>query len=296
MIADPSNLICESCNSTMQRVNKPWHFVCKSCGLERSTLEASINLINVMDEGARERALKPIRQQNFKVLLRWMVSLANSIPNSGNQKTLLDVGCAHGWFLEIASENYYVLGLEPDINIVVEANKRNLNIRNGFFPSDLKTGEVFDAIVFNDVFEHIPGALETLVHCEKKLSKNGIIIVNAPNSRGIFYKAAKMLAFLGFNNSFDRLWQAGLPSPHLYYFNDVSIRNIANKAGFKVVGKISLPSIVAKGLFSRINFAGNKSKIWSYSLFMAIFLLIPILRIFPSDISAWALMRKTDTF
>jgi len=285
-------LKCESCDSAMHRANKPWHFVCKYCGLESSNLEGKINSISEINEDLREDALKSIRQQNFRILLNWMTWLSKGASNDGNKKALLDVGCAHGWFLEIAAEDYFVLGLEPDKNITNRVKKRNLNIRNGFFPSDLRPNEVFDAIVFNDVLEHIPSVLETLLQCEKKLSHEGVVIINAPNSRGIFYRTSKILSFFGFDNSFKRMWQVGLPSPHVYYFNDGSMRKIAEKAGFKVVGEIPLPFVTAKGLYSRITFVGNNSKTWSIFLYVTILVLIPILRIFPSDSSAWALMRK----
>jgi len=293
MYNNNSTFDCESCGIRMSRGNALWHFVCKSCGLERSSLIESINSANDMKEGLREDALKPIRQKNFRILLKWMDSLL-SAPDGGNKKTILDVGCAHGWFIEMASKDYYVLGLEPDKNVANKAKKSNLNIRNGFFPADLRSEEVFDVIIFNDVLEHIPNVSDVLIQCQKKISRGGMIVVNAPNSYGIFYRLSKVLLILGFHDSFDRMWQVGLPSPHLYYFNDKSFKKIADRAGFEIVSSISLPSILTKGLYSRISFASNKSKTQLFLLWIAILFLIPLARLLPSDTSAWALKQRAS--
>lgn len=286
-------LRCDACGSPLLEGYRAWHFICPACGLERSTLEPRINDIATIDEVDREKALQPIRDRNFGVLLGWLAQYA-APPGSGRRPRLLDVGCAHGWFVEQAMATYDVVGLEPDLAIAERAMKRNLPVRGGYFPQALDTGESFEAIVFNDVLEHIPGVVNVLEACASHLSDNGIVVVNAPDRRGVFYQLSKLFCRLGKTSSFERMWQVGMPSPHLYYFDRSSLARAAASAGFDLIAERSLASIVVKGLYERISYAGNVSRVRALVMTGTIALAIPFIRMLPSDISVW-ILRKRQT-
>ena len=275
-------IFCDVCQSEMDEGLSTWHFVCPACKFERSTLEQKINQVQSIDEIARENALRSLREHNFNLLVGWM----KEISNSNSKPKLLDVGSAHGWFLQKVKEDFDAQGIEPDQAMADFAIRKGLNVRKGYFPAVLDNHEKFDFIIFNDVLEHIPDVKSIVKSCSNYLKDDGVLVINVPDRRGVFYKASKFLKKLGLAGSFDRMWQVGLPSPHLYYFDKNSISKIAAQAGFMIVKEHSLDSITLKGLFDRINYAGG-NKLINYLLGSAVLIFSPALKIMHSDISVW---------
>ena len=129
-------------------------FECTRCGYLASDLEPAIGDPDcaTMDEGLRGEALQGLRRQNFERIL----DVLEPMRTPGNAR-LLDVGCAHGWFLEAArARGYDALGLEPDAAIAALARGKGLGVIDGYFPDALPAGERYDVITFNDVYEHLP--------------------------------------------------------------------------------------------------------------------------------------------
>lgn len=280
---------CPICQGELSVGFRPWHFLCKTCGYEKANLHPTINSCSahqLIDEHARETGLRELRVRNFKELLTNIVSLK---PSGGR---LLDVGCAHGWFLDIAKNDFDVLGLEPDKRIFEATSSRGLPVRMGYFPDALEENEKFDVIVFNDVIEHIPDIQRILSTCHQRLIKDGLIVLNLPSSRGMFYRLSKIFCRLGFAGFFERLWQKELPSPHLHYFNLPNLSTLLMNNGFNVRAKGSLPTLRLDGLFTRISYTGNLSLVARLIVYAGVALFLPILKILPSDIVYVVSTRK----
>ena len=284
-------MTCVVCGSPQAAGLAAWHAKCPVCSYESAALEVAINYEREADhvnEEERETGLKALRLENFKAI----VAMAERHAPPGGRK-LLDVGSAHGWFLETARERFDVLGVEPDAIVGSRAAARGLPIRAGFFPDVLKEGERFDVIVFNDVIEHIPDIRGALAACQERLTPNGILILNLPNSRGFFYRLSKLIARLGWRAPFDRLWQKGLPSPHVHYFDSGNLAKLVGTHGFDMVHSAELPALRAKGLLERLRCAGNISPVSLYTQYAAIMAAIPVLSAFPSDIIVCVFRKKT---
>jgi 2-polyprenyl-3-methyl-5-hydroxy-6-metoxy-1,4-benzoquinol methylase len=280
-MAGETNMACIVCGAATSAGLAAWHAACPSCDYQSGALAAAINdeqAHGVVNEADRELGLKALRQQNFEVIAGYASRHARP-----GAKTLLDVGSAHGWFLEAARGRFDVLGIEPDAAVGARAAARGLPVRRGFFPDVLEAGETFDVIVFNDVIEHIPDIRGALAACRERLNPDGILILNLPNCRGFFYRLAKLLARLGWHAPFDRLWQKGLPSPHVHYFNRSNLTALVEQQGFERVADAELPSLRAGGLLQRIR-AGNVGAAALYAQYLAVLCAIPALRLFPSDI------------
>ena len=206
---------------------RPWHLCCAVAAYEGSSLEPHI-LEQVaggdLDEASRETGLAALRQANFRRLAAFLDEFA---PPGGAKPRLLEVGCAHGWFIEAASPRFDVTGIEPDVAVATATRGRGLAVLGGFFPDALDADERFDVIVFNDVLEHIPDVNATLAACWRHLRPGGRIVVNAPSRRGFLYRVSKLLAGLGLAGSFERMWQLGFPSPHVHYFDTDSLTRLA---------------------------------------------------------------------
>ena len=275
------NEICPVCSSDLSAGYRSWHFVCKRCGLEKANFQSTINLPSahqLIDEEERESGLKELRLCNFKKLLARIRFLK---PNNGR---LLDVGCAHGWFLEVAGNDFDVLGLEPDKLVFDATLRRGLAVRKGYFPDALDESEKFDIIIFNDVIEHIPDIKHIFESCSQRLNNDGLLVLNLPSSNGIFYRTSKILCRIGLPVFFERLWQKDLPSPHLYYFNQFNLINLLEASGFEVKEKGTLSTMRMAGLYTRISYTGKLNIVARLFVYACVAIVLPLFKLLPSDI------------
>ena len=283
------DMTCIVCGSTKTAGLAGWHASCPVCDYESAALSAAINAHSgpAVDEAEREAGLKALRLENFRTIVAWARRHV-----SASRPRLLDVGSAHGWFLETAREQFDVLGVEPDAVVGGRAAARGLPVRSGYFPDVLQDGECFDVIVFNDVIEHIPDIRSALAACHARLNEGGILVLNLPNSRGFFYRLSKLIARLGWRGPFERLWQKDLPSPHVHYFNPSNLQRLVVGQGFALAEAAELPALRAKGLLERLRCAGNVPTFSLYAQYIAIMCAIPVLRMFPSDIIVGVFKKK----
>lgn len=271
---------CPVCQTQLSPGHQPWHFRCKNCHYEGANLRPVINSAanTLIDEASREAGLRAIRTKNFTTLLQ-QIKLHR--PQGGR---LIEVGCAHGWFLESARKDFEVCGIEPDQAIFDVASQKGLVVRQGYFPTALTPEETFDIIVFNDVFEHIPAPGHIIEKCHQHLNKGGLLVLNLPSSDGIFYKLSTLFARLHLHGPFERLWQKGLPSPHLHYFNRVNLTQLISQYEFTVKTEGTLPTLSLDGLHERIAYTGKSGILSRWLIWAVVAITLPVLKILPSDI------------
>lgn len=280
---------CPVCNSELSVGHYSWHSLCRSCDYEKANLQPTINSHlshQLIDENARETGLRELRISNFKKLLAKIKLLK---PNGGR---LLDVGCAHGWFLETAKNDFEVLGLEPDKSVFDATFRRGLPVRMGYFPEALDESERFDVIIFNDVIEHIPDIKQVLASSHQYLHKDGLLVLKLPSSNGFFYRLSNIFSRLGFSGSFERLWQKNLPSPHLHYFNLSNLVSLLKSNGFDTKISGDLSTLRLAGLYTRVSYTGNLNVIARMIICASVVLFLPLLKILPSDIVYVISVRK----
>lgn len=276
-----NNNNCPVCSGKLSDGVKAWHFICQGCDYEKGSLQPVINELSphkLVNEAVREAGLRDIRVGNFKKLL----DVISSLKPSGGK--LVDVGCAHGWFLEAAMGKFESLGVEPDEVVCNMTSARGLPVRKGYFPDALKDGEMFDVIVFNDVIEHIPDIGKVLSECYGRLNGGGLLVLNLPSSNGVFYKISRVFCRLGNFSYFERLWQKDLPSPHVHYFNTRNLSELLEKNSFAAIKTGTLPTLGLAGLYSRISCAGNLGAFSKAIIYCAVACSLPVLRLLPSDI------------
>ena len=272
--------LCPVCHTFMQVGFDQWHFLCPNCSYEQSNLLVQINVhhaVENIDPNKRMAGLKKLRKNNFELILK---SLSDYLKNG----KLLEVGCAHGWFLELALSRFDVLGIEPDDELKSTLLNSNLPVRFGFFPDVLSEQDMFDVIVFNDVFEHISDSASVLEKARKHLRNDGFLVINLPSSKGFFYRAAKIAHKMGIGNFFDRMWQKSMPSPHLHYFSPINLSTLLEKNGFRVQQIKTLETLKFKGLWQRVTHMRKTNFFVSLFVFTGVLLLLPLLKILPKDI------------
>lgn len=105
-------------------------------------------------------------------------------------RNVLDVGCSTGKFGQAlrARGGVAVTGVEPDPVAAAVARERLDAVVDGFFPDiDDKVVRLggYDAIVFNDVLEHMVDPLVALNAAKRHLAPRGVIVASVPNVRHI---------------------------------------------------------------------------------------------------------------
>ncbi|MGJ7515565.1 class I SAM-dependent methyltransferase [Pseudomonas baetica] len=272
---------CPICNETLVPGIQPWHFECATCHYEKGDLQPTINDLSsheLINEADRETGLREIRTSNFNTLID---VISKFKPTGGS---LIDVGCAHGWFVESAMIKFDVLGVEPDEMVFKSTVAKGLPVRRGYFPDALEASETFDIVVFNDVIEHIPGIDNVLAACHDRLNECGLLVINLPSSDGFFYKLSRFFGRIGKLGFFERLWQKDLPSPHVHYFNSKNLSDLLKNKNFTVIKSGTLPTIGLKGLYTRISYTGKLGIITKIFIYCMIAIALPIMRLLPSDI------------
>ena len=151
------------------------------------------------------------------------VKLIKSFLKKENAK-LLDVGCGIGWFLEVAKVNgFEIFGQEFGKELANWTSKR-LGIKIWSQPIEELNAEIkFDVITLFDVIEHVENPLQFLKSCKRLLTDEGIIVVFTPNFDSLAIQIMKEHSNL-----------IG-PSAHLVYFNEESIKTLAEKVNMDIL-------------------------------------------------------------
>lgn len=261
--------LCPACDGTPVTAIRPWLRRCSGCGLWASTLAVERpDWAPHVEEAQREAALYALRRENFERILD---ALAGYGRLEGAR--LLEVGCAHGWFLERAtSRGVAAAGLEPDAGVAARARAAGLEVRQGYFPGAVREGEMFDVVVFNDVFEHLEDPPRVLQACAHILRPRGRLVLNLPDSEGLIFRTACRLARLGIGAPLERLWQARFRFPHLWYFNAENLKRLVARHGFRPLHGEGLPAFRRGGLWARLRMdrtAGWLSSVISFAALQA---------------------------
>jgi len=270
----PDDRVCVVCGASLCARVAEWSAQCPSCGTWHSTLVPEINSVELhdpIDRADRIAGFKLLRDENNAQILD---DLATQMPLP--DKRLFDVGSAHGWFIEAAADRgMRAEGIEPEMEMVEHARARGLDVRPGYFPAVLADDEQADVISFNDVLEHIPDVDAALSACAQHLPAGGLLSVNIPSASGLAYRVATTLARVGIRGPYLRLWQYGLPSPHVHYFTPDGLQRLVERHGFAVVLRRPLSSIRRQGLWERVHTV-SKPTLGSVLTFAALWVATPV--------------------
>jgi SAM-dependent methyltransferase len=236
--------------------------------------------------GTGIEGIEQIRRANFASILD---CLAKHRPLDGAR--ILEVGCADGLFLDAAAQRGAgVHAIEPELAKAKIARGKGHAVEHGFFPDDLAATAPYDVIAFNDVFEHLPRPVQALQAVERLLRPGGIVVLNLPTSSGFLYKTASLMDRAGFDTPFNRLWQKGLPSPHVSYFNERNLRLLAaTHTRLAMLDQVPLRSIQRDGLHMRVT-SVNKGATGEL-LFAGAWAFSFVADVLPSDIMALLFQR-----
>jgi O-antigen biosynthesis protein len=152
----------------------------------------------------------------------------------GNNKWVLDVGCASGYLARaLREQGCRVSGVEydagaaeeaaPALDKVVVGDLEQLDLAAEF------AGEEFDVIVFGDVLEHLRDPLPVLRSVRELLRPGGSVVISVPN---IAHADVRLSLLQG---KFDYRDLGLLDVTHVRFFTRSSLRTFLRDAGFVAV-------------------------------------------------------------
>jgi SAM-dependent methyltransferase len=147
-------------------------------------------------------------------------------------KTILDVGCGKGAFGLLLNKRSQceVWGVEPDSRSIPAAQANLHKAIHGLFSPELALpANYFDAIIFNDVLEHMFDPLSALQYASTLLTARGVIVASIPNI-GHFPIIWKLVT----RGEWDYKDKGILDKTHLRFFTRDNITKMFTKAGFKL--------------------------------------------------------------
>ncbi len=139
---------------------------------------------------------------------------------------VLDVGCAAGFFLDVARERGWEShGLDVSGFAVRYARERfGLDVFHGSLTEAGYPEAFFDLVTMWDVIEHVPDPMSYLRESARILRRGGVLALATPDVESI---PARLTG---------RRWVGyKLSEEHLYYFSRTTMRRMLEKAGFEVL-------------------------------------------------------------
>ena len=149
---------------------------------------------------------------------------------------LLDIGCATGVFLDMASkQGWEVEGLEVSTDLAAYARDNfGLKVHCLDLTKDHLESPPFDVVTLFDLIEHIPNVNEMIKGSRNILSDEGILIIRTPAEEGLLRDIAKIV----YNGSLKKfelpmLWFYSFE--HIQSFSFRSLTRLLEQHNFSVI-------------------------------------------------------------
>ena len=218
---------CPLCGGKGANVKYKWNFAhlleCK-CGfayLDRHPSTEELNTLYSADyyaswgfAGEEGITLGAMKKRTFSKHL-------SKIHEHAEIGKILDVGCATGFFLEVAkNEGWDVYGVELSKFAANLARKKlGASIFNGFLEDSNFDNDFFDIITLFDLLEHVPSPHSFLSEVHRILKPGGKLLIVTPDMGSLS------------STIMGKKW-SHYKDEHLYYFSRETIKLMLQKNGF----------------------------------------------------------------
>lgn len=138
---------------------------------------------------------------------------------------LLELGCAYGYFLELAQRSYHVHGLEICEDAVANCIARGLtSVRQGAITrQSVASLPMADVLVMLDVIEHIPEPRAALQAGVSRLKNGGLLLITTGDFSSLVARA------MGCH------WRLMTPPQHLWFFTSRSLKQMGDSLGLELI-------------------------------------------------------------
>lgn len=201
---------------------------CRECGLGAAVAPLGFDPTTLYDEGyfqgARTDGYADYAGSEAVLRAEFRHSLAALRRYAPPGGPLLEIGCAHGFFLLEAQAHYDCRGVDISSAAVARCQARGLNAvcaRPG--EDDFNVDRPQSAIVLLDCIEHLARPDATLEWAYHALAPGGCMAISTGDWSSWF---ARLLG---------RRWRLMTPPQHLFYFTRASLARLLTRLGFRVL-------------------------------------------------------------
>lgn len=155
-------------------------FKCNNCSSYFSKIEFTRQTLNDFSGGSID-----VYMNKDDVLNRVQDILSYSLEKNwltNKNVNFLDIGCGVGWSLVMAEKKKFnAYGIEP-MKVAADYGNNILKVKviNSLFRSDIFKDKKFDFIMMDQVLEHVPNPLETIVDAFRLLKPGGLFFLGVP--------------------------------------------------------------------------------------------------------------------
>lgn len=225
---------CILCHIPMERYlfkNGYWIYRCPSCSLRETELKKEYDVFikefysQGYYEGDPTRSAYANYVRDKSLIVRNMHKFLSYLPTRVKPARLLDVGCAFGYFVELAlTKGYDAYGFDPSEFASREAGKLvgPTRIKEGSIRSITYPKKSFDVITLFDVFEHLSDPLDDMKKLAGLLKDDGVLLIATGDTGSL---AARL---------FKRRWTFYIPPQHIFFFDRTTVVDLLQRAGLTV--------------------------------------------------------------
>ncbi len=207
------------------------HYSCLDCGLIFRVVEKKDELrkwtVNHYEKHDPYEKVADSKQSFFNTVLGHLSS-----PFETGERTILDVGCGDGYFLDLAEKReWQTSGVEIAGGALVAAEQKveNHNIFHGTLKKANYSENSFDVITLWDVLFLNENPFEEIKECYRVLKRGGTIGIRV---RNVFFQKIIYRAFSLFRKIASRLRIKNPAVFHLNCFSSKSIYQLLLRIGF----------------------------------------------------------------
>lgn len=207
---------------------------CRNCGLVYTNPRlVDHNATYLFTDRGDNESIAEHDQTKSRVFARALDEIENTrrVGAENPPARLLDIGCGSGHFLAMARERgFEVCGIEPAPTSADYARQQHgLSIMSeDVLQVDLQA-ESFDVVTAWDVIEHVPDPQAALRKCVSWLRPGGIMALRFPSARWQKIKGVILHHWLASARP------AFSPTMHLFFFNEDTFTQMAEKIGLEVI-------------------------------------------------------------
>jgi len=198
--SDMKCLLCTSPLSRYLRKNGYWIYRCPVCHLCETDLKKDYEKFvkEFYSEGYYEgdptRSAYADYEHDKPLIVANMRKFLSFFNGDHTHRKLLDVGCAFGYFVELAlSQGYDAYGLDPSSFAVGKAKELvgKSRIIEGTIEHTTYPKASFDVITLFDVFEHLQDPLADMKKLATVLKSDGVIIIATGDTKSLAAQVMK---------------------------------------------------------------------------------------------------------
>lgn len=199
------------------------HVKCNNCHLVYVNPIEKVDRLAWYYSTATNTSASTIRES----YLRTAKSQVELIKKYKKDTSILDIGCAQGFFLfEASKAGYITKGVELSRDAARYARKEfGLDVEIGSLGELQFPENYFDVVTLWVVLEHVPYPLATLKEACRMLKPGGLLAVSTPNIGGVLAKILRR-----------RWWE--IRRVHINQFTTRTLTDIVQNAGFTNVSSV----------------------------------------------------------